>query len=540
MKKQKEIRYCSFATLLLLLVFSFSVVAAQQVKHDFQFKKKLQEADDFFDIDDFKNAEKLYLSILPSDSLNEKINLNIAICKFKQKQFPEEIFPYLLKAEKSKLALAQLYLGKVYHLACQFEEAISHYINYKVFDEKTREFNNETVNRFIEMSKHAKNEMQQPHKALIKNIGQSINTKYQEYVPLISADESKLFFTSRRPGSTGDETDVLGTYNEDIYVSNKEINGSWSKPENIGSPVNTERHDACVSLSPDAQHMLIFRTSEDLSSGDLYSTYWNGKNWGEPVMLGAEINSEHKELSACNNNDNSMIIFSSDRPGGFGGKDLYRIVFLPNGKWSKPQNLGEKINTKFDEDAPFFSSNGQFLYFSSNGLNTMGGYDIFRADAFADYSFGETQNLGYPINSVGDDIFFVISADSKHGYFSSLNEDKVDPNYLSDDIFLIDMRYGENETCVKKGACVFEKQTEFPLQVLVSVYDEVTQKVIGTYKPNASGSFVFTVNPYDKYKIVAEAKGYETISLPFAPLVEQEDYEVEVDVLTLEFKKSDK
>ena len=91
MKKQKEIRYCSFATLLLLLVFSFSVVAAQQEKHDFQFKKKLQEADDFFDIDDFKNAEKLYLSILPSDSLNEKINLNIAICKFKQKQFPEEI-----------------------------------------------------------------------------------------------------------------------------------------------------------------------------------------------------------------------------------------------------------------------------------------------------------------------------------------------------------------------------------------------------------------------------------------------------------------
>lgn len=540
MKTKKGIRFCFLTTLFVLLVFSFSIVAAQTKKHDFQFKKTLKEADDFFEIDDYKSAEKLYLSILPNDSLNEKINLNIAICKFKQKQFPEQILPFLTKAEKSKLAPAQFYLGKVYHLSCRFEEAIVHYNNYKVFDEKNREYNNEEVNRFIEMSVRAKNEMQQPHKALIKNVGPTINTKHQEYVPLISADESKMFFTSRRPGSTGGETDVLGNYNEDIYVSYKESDGSWSKPENIGAPVNTEKHDACVSLSPDAQHMLIFRTSEDLSSGDLYSTYWNGKNWGEPAMLGKEINSEHKELSACNNNDNTMIIFTSDRPGGLGGKDLYRIVILPNGKWSLPQNLGPKINTKYDEDAPFFSSNGQYLYFSSNGMNTMGGYDIYRADAYADLSFAEPQNLGYPINSVGDDIFFVISADAKHGYFSSLNEEKTDPNYLSDDIFLIDMRYGENETCVKKGLCVFDKEKNAPVQVQISVYDEVTQKVIGIYKPNSSGSFIFTVNPYDKYKIVAEAKGYETISLPFAPLVEQEDYEVEVDVLTLEFKKLDK
>ena len=538
MKKRKEIGIDRWIALLFLLAFSCSVVAAQPTKNSFQFKKKLQEADDFFEMEDYKSAETLYLSIISDDSLNEEINLNIAICKFKLKQFPDEILPYLLKAEKSSFANAQLYLGKTYHLACRFDEAIAHYNRYKSFDEKSREENNEEVNRFIQMSILAKSEMQQPHKALIKNVGAAINTKYPEYVPLISADETKLFFTSRRPGSVGGETDVLGNYNEDVYVSYKE-NGTWTTPENIGSPVNTEKHDACVSLSPDAQQMLIFRTSEDLSSGDLYSTFWNGKNWGEPVVLGKEINSEFKELSACNNNDNTMIIFTSDRPGGFGGKDLYRIVTLPNGKWSAPQNLGPSINTKYDEDAPFFSANGQYLYFSSNGINTIGGYDIFKADAFADFTFGEPQNLGYPINSVGDDIFFVISADRKHGYFSSLNEEKTDPNYLSDDIFLIDMRYGENETCIKKGHCVFDKKQEQPVQVLVSVYDEVTQKVIGTYKPNSSGSFIFTVNPYDKYKIIAEAKGYQTLTIPFIPLVEQEDYEVEVDLLTLEFKTLD-
>jgi hypothetical protein len=386
------------------------------------------------------------------------------------------------------------------------------------------------------MSVKAKNEMEQPHKAYIVNAGPTINTKYPEYVPLISADEGIMMFTSRRPGSTGGLTDVLGNYYEDIYVSRK-VNGSWSKPDNIGGPVNTEQHDACVSLSPDAQQMLIFRTSRDLSSGDLYQTYWNGKNWGEPAILGPEVNSPYKELSACTNNDNSIIIFTSDRPGGFGGKDLYKVVKLPNGKWSMPQNLGNKINTKYDEDAPFISPNGQFLYFSSNGYNTMGGYDIFRADFYSDNTFGEPKNLGYPTNTVGDDIFFVISADAKHGYFSSLNQDKKDENYLSDDIYLVDMRYDENEICVKKAVCKLapdDKQTSIQVQV----YDEATKQLAGTYKPNSrDGSFIFTVNPYDRYRIVAEAKGYEPVIMNFEPLVQQEDYEIDTDLLTIEFRK---
>jgi hypothetical protein len=527
--------YHAYSLAALLLCFSCSLAAAQPKypQRDFKFRQKLKEANEFFQMEDFKSAEKLYISIWPQDSLDEELNLNIAICKYRQKQFPDQILPYLEKAQKSTLPAAQLYLAKVNHIACEFDKAIEHYNNYKAFPEKDREMNNEELERYIAMSVKAKNEMEQPHKAYIKNMGGTINTKYPEYVPLISADESILFFTSRRPGSTGGLTDVLGNYYEDVYVSRKE-NGTWSKPQNLGGPVNTEQHDACVSLSPDAQQMLIFRTSADLSSGDLYSTYWNGKNWGEPVMLGAEINSPSKELSACTNNDNSMIIFTSDRPGGFGGKDLYRVVKLPNGQWSKPQNLGSKINTKYDEDAPFISPNGQFLYFSSNGYNTMGGYDVFRSDFYADNTFGDPKNLGYPTNTVGDDIFFVISADAKHGYFSSLNEDKKDANYLSDDIFLVDMRYDENEICVKKALCRLDS-ANVPVQI--TVYDQATKKPTGSYKPNRDGSFIFTVNPYDRYRIVAEAKGYEPVTLDFEPLVEQEDYEVDSDLLTIEFKK---
>ena len=537
MRKLKR-RYHFYLMAALLLCFSWSLAAAQKAypQHDLKFKQKLREAKEFFLMEDFRSAEKVYLSIWAQDSLNEEMNLNIAICKYKQRQLPHQILPYLAKAEKSQLPAAQLYLAKVSHISCDFDKALQHYNNYKAFAEKDREMNNEELERYIAMSVKAKNEMEQPHKAYIKSVGPTINTKYPEYVPLISADESILFFTSRRPGSTGNLTDVMGNYYEDVYVSRKE-NGVWSKPENIGGPVNTEQHDACVSLSPDAQQMLIFRTSEDLSSGDLYSTYWNGKSWGPPVILGEEVNSPAKELSACTNNDKTMIIFTSDREGGFGGKDLYRVVKLPNGQWSRPQNLGPKINTKYDEDAPFISPNGQFLYYSSNGYNTMGGYDIFRADFYADFTFGEAKNLGYPTNTVGDDIFFVVTADAKHGYFSSLNGDKNDANYLSDDIYLVDMRYDENEICVKKALCKLDSAgVQIPVQV--QVYDEATKKLTGTYKPNAKdGSFIFTVNPYDRYRIVAEARGYQPVTLNFEPLVEQEDYEVDSDLLIIEFKK---
>jgi hypothetical protein len=538
--KSNEKYFLNLSARLMLLLFLFffieGIAQTTFAPGSYKFKKTLKEANDFFAMEDFKSAEELYLSLWPNDSLNEKINLNIGICQFKQKKAPREILPFLLKAGMSANPASHFYLGKVYHLICDFDEAITRYTKYKTFPEQLREFKNEEVDRFIEMSAFAKKQMEQPHKSFIRNVGPNINTKYPEYVPLISPDGNHLYFTSRRPGSTGEQTDVFGNYYEDIYVSHKN-NGSWEKPENLGSPINTDNHDACVSLSPDGKTMLIFRTSEDLSSGDLYSTNWDGKAWSVPLIMGAEINSDAKELSACTNSENTMIIFSSDRAGGFGGKDLYRVLLLPNGKWSFAQNLGPDINTKYDEDAPFISANEQHLYFSSNGKNTMGGYDIFRSDIFQDRSFGKPQNQGYPLNSVGDDIFFVTGADAKYGYFSSLNGDSKNPNYLSEDIFLIDIRYDENQTCIKKGLCIFEGEAN-PSQVQISVYDEATQKITGIYKPNSrNGTFIFTVNPYERYKIIAESKGYKPVSILFEPLVEQKDYEIDVDLLTIEFKK---
>ena len=232
------------------------------------YKETINEANSYFDSDDFKNAEQKYLSVYNENPNDEKLNLNLAICKYKLKEFPDSILPYLNKVDKSNYAEAQFYEAKLFHLEHKFNEAIEHYSKYKTFDENKREVKNAEVDRLIEISKHAQQYMSNPHNAVIKNLGSHINTKYPEYVPLISADESVLYFTSRRPNGTGNETDVYGNYYEDIYVSYFK-NGEWTEPQNVGAPLNTKTHDACVALSADAQQMIIYRTSKDQLSGDL-------------------------------------------------------------------------------------------------------------------------------------------------------------------------------------------------------------------------------------------------------------------------------
>ena len=505
---------------LIFMAVSIAFSGYAQKSHSKQFKETLNEANLLFDTDDFKNALQKYISIYKEDSANEKINLHIAICKYKLKEFPDSILPYLIKVDKSTYAEAQFYEAKIFHLQHKFDVAIEHYKRYKTFDENKREVKNAEVDRLIEISKHAAEYMRNPHKAVIKNLGPVINTKYPEYVPLISADESVLYFTSRRPGSTGELTDAWGNYYEDVYVSyNKD--GEWTSPQNIGPPINTKTHDACVALSADAQQMIIYRTSKDELSGDLYTTQATATGWTTPEKLGPQINTEYKEVSACFSPDGNSIVFSSDKPGGVGGKDLYRVVKLPNGKWSLPSNLSGAINTKYDEDAPFISADGTTLYFSSKGHETMGEYDIFKCIINEDGTFTRTEDVGYPVNTVGDDIYFVVNASAKHGYYSSLNENIQEVGYESEDIYFIDMHYIETDLIVRKGTTT-QGKSQKPTTAKITLIDKETNKVTGIYNSNSiTGSFIMVLNPYISYRITAECKDYEPIKMELEPINKQ-------------------
>ena len=516
--------------LLILITFFSSQIFSQTKVSSKLYSKDLKEANLFFDAEDYLNAISSFKKVLKIDPNNEIANLNTAISRIKLNQPTDSTSILLLKLTNSKLPEVQFYLGKLNHLTNNFDEAISYYSTYKLIPEKRRAIFNDEVDYYISCSKNAKEFINSPHRSIIKNLGDKINSPYADYVPLITPDENLLYFTSRRKGSTGDLKDVYGNYYEDVYVSQKTENGKWAEPKNIGSPINTNTHDACVALSFDGNQMIIYRTSADLITGDLYTSHSDFTGWSEPKKLGNEINTPYIETSACFSNDTSVIYFSSNKPGGFGGKDLYRIKKIPNGRWSLPQNLGNSVNTAKDEDAPYLHPDGTSLYFSSKGHNTMGEYDIFKTTLNSETNiFSIPENLGYPINSVNNDIFFVLNLAGTRGYYSTIKEETFGGN----DLYEIDTRFGDNDLKIKHG--YIKIGNEFS-KAKITLIDIESKQVAGIFNANAkTGKFILVMNPVKSYKAIIEEESCETMILDLEPLAnEKEDNDI---ILNLTKKK---
>ncbi|MBS1637765.1 MAG: PD40 domain-containing protein [Bacteroidetes bacterium] len=504
-------------------------MAQAKVNNDKLIAKEMKDADLYFEAEDYLNAINGYRKVLALNPNHERANLNSAISRVMLNQAPDSTLQHLIKLRTSKLPEVQFYFGKIYHLTQNFDEAINCFNKYKAIPEKQRKIANAEVDYYIGCSNNAKIFISQPHRSLIRNVGNVINTAAPEYVPLITPDESVMYFTSRREGSTGGLKDYSGNYYEDVYVSTKE-NGKWTSPKNVGPPINTNTHDACVALSFDGQNMIIFREADDHITGDLYICHSGANGWSNPVKLGPEINTPFIETSACFSNDTSVIYFSSNKPGGYGGRDLYRIKKLPNGKWSLPYNLGPTINTSRDDDSPFLHPDGVTLYFSSKGHNSMGEFDVFKAVLDPEKNtFSTPENLGYPINTVNNDIFFVLNAAGTHGYYSSVKED----TYGSSDIYMIDTRFGDNDLKVKHGKVYKGKDVS---KAKITLIDIESKQVSGIFNasPN-TGKFLLVMNPMKAYKAIVEEEGCQTMIVDLDPLVnEREDNEL---ILNLTLKQ---
>ena len=510
--------------LLILLTINFY---SQNIVSSKLYAKDLKLADLAFESEDYLNAINLYRKVLAIDSNNEKSHLNSVISRIKLNQVTDSCISHLTKLKSSKTPEVQFYFGRVYHLTSNFEEAIKCYSNYKNIDAKKRSITDQDIDYYIGCSKNAINLISQPHRSIIKNLGDSINTKYAEYVPLISPDENILYFTFLREGSTGNLKDVYGNYYEDVYISRKNKNNTWSSPINIGSPINTNTHDACVALSNDGNQMIIYRTSEDLLTGDLYLSQKSFNGWTTPVKFGSEVNTPYIETSACFSSDTNIIYFSSNKPGGFGGKDLYRIKKLPNGKWSMPMNLGMTINTDKDDDAPFIHPDGNTLYFSSKGHNTIGDFDIFKTVLNIETNtFSLPENLGFPINTVNNDIFFVLNASGTHGYYSSIKEE----TFGGSDIYRVDTRFGDNDLKVKTGKVIFDNAVN---KAKITLIDAESNELSGIFNANSkTGKFILVLNPLKAYKAIIEEDGFQTMFLDIEPIANEKTESELILILT--------
>ncbi|MGB4230367.1 MAG: tetratricopeptide repeat protein, partial [Bacteroidales bacterium] len=345
----------------------------------------------------YNEALDYYLKANLFNPDNAELNYKIGICYLytadKDKAVEHLEKSYQLKSDVTEDIT--YYLGMAYHQNFNFDQAINYYRKYlDVLNPRNRDKYLNEINKKIEECKNGKEIVKDTVKVIIDNLGETVNSIYPDYAPVISADESMLIFTSRRPTNIGGLRDPMtGKFFEDIYIAYLEEWGNWLLTQ-PGAPLNDKYHDATIGLSPDGQTLYLYKGD---NGGDIYVSYLKGRNWTIPEALPSPINTKYHESSASLGPDGRTLYFVSDRPGGIGGRDIWFSRKDNSGYWSSPINLFD-INTPYDEEGVFIHPDGRTLYFSSKGHNSMGGYDIFRS-VYQDGKWSKPVNLGYPINT---------------------------------------------------------------------------------------------------------------------------------------------
>jgi outer membrane protein OmpA-like peptidoglycan-associated protein len=366
---------------------------------------------------------------------------------------------------------------------------------------------------FLSISIQSQNESSV--KIIISNIGKSINSKYPDYAPVVSADGLLMVFTSRRP-LTQKENEKNKELMENVYISYyNEDKKNWNDAKIISAPVNQlDRHNSAIALSNDGQKMLLYRDDEN-GNGDIYESILKGDNWTEPVKLPKPINSEKHESSASISPDGRTIYFVSDRKGGLGGRDIWLCRQSENGKWGKAENLGKIINTTEDEEGVFIHPDGKTIYFSSKGHKGKGGYDIFKS-VYENEQWNIPENIGNAINTTDDDIYFVLTANGKTGYYASSKKGGQGDK----DIYKVDFLpiINEKEIGVKKDSrpkltlfkgVVIDNTTSKPIESDIDVIDNEKHEVIARIKSNSvTGKFLISLPAGKNYGITVKKEAY--------------------------------
>ena len=473
----------------------------------------------------FHKALSLYQELLNEFPNNANLNFKIGFCYLNTATQKVKSIPYLEFASKSISEEYKIndfdetnapietlfYLGKAYHVNYRFSDAEDTFIDLKALLTSDDEAFNSQIDHELSACQIARSLIRNPVEMTVTNPGRNINSIYAEHSPVISGDESILVFTSKRKSNTGGKIMDDGQYFEDIYISS--FNGvDYTKAQNISKNINTPGHEASIGLSFDGSKLFIYKDDED--NGNIYVSNRKGTEWLTPEKLPAPINSKYRETHATISFDQKEIFFTSDRKGGFGGLDIYRVRKLPNGKWSRAQNMGSKINTPYDEDGPYFHPDGTSLFFASQGHKNMGGFDIFVSYVDENDTWSEPKNLGYPINTPDDDIYYIPSVDGRRAYYSSYTNNSIG-NY---DIFKIDLSstHIRNQTVIAGFAMNNEGTLLEDAIITISDFDD---EIIGIYTPDQdSKKFLFILPRGQTFNALFESSNlgeFEyTISVP--------------------------
>lgn len=391
---------------------------------------------------DYRAAILLYREVIDQNEKHIMAHYYSGECNLALKHYDQALdFAEKTKALITDKPVKELdYLfGKVYQKLGKMDDAIKHFEAYKVgLSEKL--IADEEVQLMIDQCKRAK-EVKPNADITVTKMGEFVNSAGDDFGLVPAPNGKTLYFTSRRSDTKGSAVDILGDHKffTDIYVCTWDsVNGKWNEADNdLAGDLNTEYHESVNYISSDGNTMLIYCNIIDATkSGDIYISKRSLKSgkWGKPKSLDKKIiNTTFWESSACLTKDGNTIYFLSERLGGEGESDIYTSTKI-GGKWSPPVSVGSNINTTKDENTVYVTADGRWMFFSSRGHDSMGGYDIFRSENQAGV-WSKPVNLGAPINTVDDDLHFVLTADMKKAYMSTI----ADHGKTERDIYEVDL-----------------------------------------------------------------------------------------------------
>lgn len=429
-------------------------------------------------IKDFETAIKLEPSFIDA-------HYQLASIYFNKKNYvlAKQGLEKVISIDPNHKTAAYFYLGLAHWETDNYESSAKNFELFLQSENKSKRLKAKAAT-YLKNSQFAANAIKNPVPYDPQPLAKTINTSSPEYLPSITAEGDRLVFTRRIRGD------------EEVFIS-KKVNEEWQEPTPL-TDINTEENEGSQYISADGSLIVFVRCSDRQGYGgcDLYFSEKKGAVWTKPKNMGQPINTRGWESQPSLSADGNTLYYASSRKGTIGGRDIWRSQRKENGEWSNPVNLGNKINTTADDESPFFHPDGKTLYFMSSGHEGMGGYDLFVARKTSEGSWDTPQNLGYPINTKGNEGALFITLDATTAYFTKDNLPEDDIEKLTSrrqpDIFTFEMPVALRPTPVTyiKATVKDAVTTQKLANAKIEVIDLTTNKVFSTSKTDTDGAFL--------------------------------------------------
>jgi OmpA-OmpF porin, OOP family len=524
---------------IILLSLLFPVAARAQTGLDTKSKKAIElytEADNFRVRGQYTEAIGALTEAIQKDKKFTEAYHRLGVVYMSMKDFQRAVnnYKYALSLTKDirKQKMIWFDLGEAYMLSGQYKEAInvlSGFVNAET-QNKQRVAKAATwiENARFALANQAVNGQYQP-----RALSDTVNCFPLQYFPTLTADQQQLIFTRRRGHRLEDD--------EDLVISRKDSSGKWLTPQSVSSIINTSDNEGTCTISADGRKLIFTSCGDRGYSGncDLFESVKTGDQWSKPVNLGLNVNSgdweSHPTLSA----DGRTLYFVSDRRGGFGRNDIWYTTLGENGKWTKARNLGEPVNTQYDERSPFIHVNGKTLYFASNGLVGYGGYDIFYTEKTGEM-WSKPINMGSPVNNHEDQYSLFISADGKKGYYSH-EENLLNGTEKS---VLMEIQIPENQIIKYRSnyvkGVVTDAKTGEKLRARIELFDINKNEIVSLVDSDSiTGQYLIVLTQGSEYGLYVNKKGYLFKSLNFNYVKEEVLEPVDIDIRLDRAKKGE-